>query len=75
MYIAYINHIQMADLEQLEGLNDSELYNLNLIPLEVSEAIKNRTCFYKSDEYKLTLEDGKLVLEIYEKKEKEYYDI
>ena len=59
----------------LEGLSDSELYNLNLIPLELSEVIKNRTCFYKSDEYKLTLEDGKLVLEIYEKKEKEYYDI
>ena len=59
----------------LEGLSDSELYNLNLIPLELSEVIKNRTCFYKSDEYKLTLEDGKLVLEIYEKKEREYYDI
>ena len=64
----------MAD-STLEGLSDSELYNLNLIPLEVSEAIKNRTCFYKSDEYKLTLEDGKLVLEIYEKKEREYYDL
>ena len=59
----------------LEGLSDSELYNLNLIPLELSEVIKNRTCFYKSDEYKITLEDGKLVLEIYEKKEREYYDI
>lgn len=64
----------MTDLN-LEGLSDSELYNLNLIPLEVSEAIKNRTCFYKSNEYKLTLEDGKLVLEIYEKKDKEYYDL
>jgi hypothetical protein len=64
----------MADLT-LEGFSDSELYNLNLIPLEVSEAIKNRTCFYKSNEYKLTLEDGKLVLEIFEKKEKEYYDL
>lgn len=65
----------MTDLEKLNGLSDSELYNLNLIPLELSEVIKNRTCFYKSDEYKLTLEDGKLVLEIYEKTEKEYYDI
>lgn len=65
----------MDELDTLNGLSDSELYNLNLIPLEVSEAIKNRTCFYKSNEYKLTLEDGKLVLEIYEKKEKEYYDI
>jgi hypothetical protein len=64
----------MTDLT-LEGLSDSELYNLNLIPLELSEVIKNRTCFYKSDEYKLTLEDGKLVLEIFEKKEKEYYDL
>ena len=64
----------MTDLT-LEGLSDSELYNLNLIPLEVSEAIKNRTCFYKANEYRLTLEDGKLVLEIFEKKEKEYYDI
>ena len=64
----------MTDLT-LEGLGDSELYNLNLIPLELSEVIKNRTCFYKSDEYKLTLEDGKLVLEIFEKKEKEYYDL
>ena len=63
------------DLDILKGLNDSELYNLNLIPLEVSEKIKNRTCFYKSNEYRLTLEDGKLVLEIFEKKEKEYYDI
>ena len=64
----------MADL-LLGGLSDSELYNLNLIPLEVSEAIKNRTCFYKANEYRLTLEDEKLVLEIFEKKEKEYYDI
>lgn len=64
----------MADT-LLEGLNDSELYNLNLIPLEVSEAIKNRTCFYKSNEYKLTLEDGRVVLEIFGKKEREYYDI
>ena len=56
-------------------MTDSEFYNLGLIPLEVSEAIKNRICFYKSNEYKLTLEDGKLVLEIFEKKEKEYYDI
>lgn len=63
------------DLEQLKGLGDSELYNLNLIPLEVSEKIKNRTCFYKSNEYRLTLEEGRLVLEIFEKKEKEYYDI
>lgn len=63
------------DLDILKGLNDSELYNLNLIPLEVSEKIKNRTCFYKSNEYRLTLEEGKLVLEIFEKKEKEYYDI
>ena len=64
-----------TDLEQLEGLSDSELYNLNLIPLEVSEKVKNRTCFYKSNEYKITLEEGRLVLEIFEKKEKEYYDI
>jgi len=64
----------MTDLK-LEGLNDSELYNLNLIPLELSEKIKNRTCFYKSDEYKLTLEDGKLILEIFDKEEKEYFEL
>ena len=56
-------------------MTDSEMYNLGLIPLEVSEAIKNRTCFYKQDEYRLTLEDGKLVLEIYNKPDKEYFDI
>ena len=56
-------------------MTDSQMYNLGLIPLEVSEAIKNRTCFYKQDEYRLTLEDGKLVLEIFDKPEKEYYDI
>ena len=64
----------MTDLK-LEGLNDSELYNLNLIPLELSEKIKNRTCFYKSDEYKLTLEDGKLILEIFDKEKKEYFEL
>jgi hypothetical protein len=56
-------------------MTDSQMYNLGLIPLEVSEAIKNRTCFYKQDEYRLTLENGKLVLEIYNKPEKEYFDI
>jgi hypothetical protein len=65
----------MTDLEKLNGLSDSELYNLNLIPLELSEKIKNRVCFYKSEEYKITLEEGKLVLEIYEKQEKEFYEI
>lgn len=56
-------------------MTDSQMYNLGLIPLEVSEAIRNRTCFYKQDEYRLTLENGKLVLEIYNKPEKEYFDI
>lgn len=56
-------------------MTDSQMYNLGLIPLEVSEAIRNRTCFYKQDEYRLTLEEGKLVLEIYNKPEKEYFDI
>lgn len=65
----------MDELDTLNGLSDSELYNLNLIPLELSEKIKNRTCFYKQDEYRLTLENGKLILEIYEKQEKEYFDI
>lgn len=51
------------------------MYNLGLIPLEVSEAIKNRTCFYKQDEYRLTLEDGKLILEILDKDEKEYFKL
>lgn len=56
-------------------MTDSQMYNLGLIPLEVSEVIKNRTCFYKQDEYRLTLENEKLVLEIYNKPEKEYFDI
>lgn len=56
-------------------MTDSEMYNLGLIPLEVSEAIKNRTCFYKQDEYRLTLEDGKLILEILDKDEKEYFKL
>jgi hypothetical protein len=56
-------------------MTDSEMYNLGLIPLEVSEAIKNRTCFYKQDEYRLTLEEGKLVLQIFEKEDKEYFEL
>lgn len=67
----------MSDLTNtdLEALSEAQLYNLGLIPLEVSEKIKDRTCFYKPNEYKLTLEDGKLVLEIYEKDSKEYYEL
>jgi hypothetical protein len=56
-------------------MTDSEMYNLGLIPLEVSEVIKNRTCFYKQDEYRLTLEEGKLVLQIFEKEDKEYFEL
>jgi hypothetical protein len=56
-------------------MTDSQMYNLGLISLEVSEVIKNRTCFYKQDEYRLTLEEGKLVLQIFEKEDKEYFEL
>jgi len=73
-----VQNPQIADLENLyhlEGMSESEMFNRGLIPFEVSEKIRNRTCFYKNDEYRLTLEGGKLVLHIFENEKKEYYEL
>ena len=52
-----------------------ELYNRNLITLEVCEDLLNRTCFYKRSEYDVRLEDCKIILDIYEQNSNVEYDL
>ena len=52
-----------------------EMYNRNLITLEVCEDLLNRTCFYKRSEYEVRLEDGKIILDIYEHHRTVEYDL
>ena len=52
-----------------------EMYNRNLITLEVCEDLLNRTCFYKRSEYEVRLEDGKIILDIYEQNSTVEYEL